>query len=241
MRDVFLPRLYSLGLVTAPTSLLAQNVVLFDDMTNTFYSDFAFNGSDSGSNPDDVSSIAWSNDSTGGNPGAVFNVSHEHDVDRDEFGTPFGSGDTDVQSFFENNSSLTYTPATQGTINTLSFSLDLKTSDPFDSVYFTVGDSLGSTVAQGLGGTGFLNVVPNGEWQTVTLSGVTQAGLGGRDLAGPLTLDFGFGFTSFAEVSNGPETFLMQADNFRVEINPIPEPSAALLLACRLIGFARRR
>lgn len=233
-------RALSFILLSSINPIGAQNVVLSDDMTDTFYSDFSFNGSDSGFNPDDISFATWDTDSSGGNPGGVFNVFHEHDVDRDELGDPFGSSDTELQSFFL-NSDLSYTPASQGAIETLSFSLDVKTFDPFESVYFVIGDSLGTSVAQGFAGTGFLTITPNGEWQTVTLSGVTQADVVSRDLSGALPLEFGFGFTSSAEVSSSPETFFLQADNFRIEVSAIPEPSSALILALGSLGLWRRR
>lgn len=224
-----------LSLLAFPT-LQAQNVILTDDMTDTFYAAFSFNGADSGDNPADLSFADWQNGSTGGNPGAVFNLFHEHDVEHDEFGDPLGDPFTNVQSFFENGN-MSYTPSTQGTISTLTFSLDIKTTEPIDSLFFIVGNSTGSSVAQDITGIGFLDITADGEWQTITLSGVTQAGLLGRDLAGSDPLDFGFGFTS----SGSLETFSLQADNFVVNINPIPEPSSALLIALGLVGLARRR
>lgn len=241
MKIHYLGKTFPLVLLGAAPLLHGQSVVLFDDMSDTFYSDFSFNGADSGSNPDDVSTATWANNPTEGNPGAVFSLSHDHDVNRDEFGDPLSFPVAEIQSFFDNNSNITYNPGTQGAISTLSFSLDIKTSDPFGSIFFVVSDSMGGSVARGAGGAGFLSIIPNGEWQTVTLSGVTQAEVGGRDLSGALPLDFGFGFTSLAEVSGGPETYFLQADNFSVTINPVPEPSSALLLAVGLIGFVRRR
>ncbi len=240
MKISLLARVVPCALFLSFPSLEAQTLVLTDDMMDTSYSEFSFNGFDSGSNPDDVSFAYWDTGASGGNPGSVLNVFHEHDVDRDEFGDPFGAADASVQSFFINDE-FSYTPSSQGAIDTLSFSLDVKTTDPFGSVYFIVGDSLGGSVAQGLSGSGFLSITQDGEWQTLTLSGVTQTDLSGRDFSGSLPLEFGFGFLSDTDVSGGAETFLLQADNFRVEINAIPEPSSALLLSLGMLCILRRR
>ena len=240
MKTSLLSRVLPCALFLSIPSLEAQNLILTDDMTDTSYSEFSFNGFDSGSNPDDISFAYWDTDSSGGNPGSVLNVFHEHEVDRDEFGDPFGGTDASIQSFFINEA-FSYTPSSQGAIDTLSFSLDVKTTDLFSSVYFIVGDSLGGSVAQGLSGSGFLSITQDGEWQTLTLSGVTQADLSGRDFSGSLPLEFGFGFLSDTDVSSGAETFLLQADNFKVEINAVPEPSSVLLLSLGVLGLVRRR
>ena len=240
MKTALLTKVVPCALFLSLPSLKAQNLVLMDDMTDTSYSEFSFNGFDSGSNPDDVSFAFWDTESSGGNPGSVFNVFHEHDVDRDGFGDPVGATDASLQSFFVNDT-FSYTPSSQGAINSLSFSLDVKTSDLIDSVYFFVGDSLGGTVAQGFTGDGFLSITQDGEWQTLTLSGVTQADLGSRDLSGSLPLEFGFGFLSNTDVSGGAETFFLQADNFIVEIDAIPEPSSVLLLSLGMLGILGRR
>lgn len=229
---------FPLALFLAIPSLSAQNIVLFDDMTGSAYADFSFNDSDSGSNPDDISSAFGNIETSGGNPGSFLQVFHDHDVDRDEFGDPFGDSLTSIQSFFD-NTALSHTPSTQGIVDSITFSLDIRTSDPIDAIFFSINDSTGGTLANG--GAGILPIVGDGQWQTITLPGVTQAGAPGRNFSGSDPLSFGFGFISSADVFGGPETFTLQADNFRIEINPIPEPSSALLVALGLLGLARRR
>ena len=229
---------FPFALLLSIPSLSAQNVVLFDDFTDSAYTSSFLNGQDSDSNFFDISFGGGSVSPTGGNPGSTLEAFHFHDIDRDPSGQPFGGGDTEVQTFFS-NSALSYNPATQGPIQSISFSLDIKTSAPFESLFFTIGDSNGDTVANG--GGGFLSVVPNGEWQTVTLTEVTAAGASGRDFSGSDPLSFGFGFTSFEEVTNGPVLLEVLADNFRIEITPVPEPSSALLLTLGLLSLTRRR
>ncbi|MGJ8723321.1 MAG: PEP-CTERM sorting domain-containing protein [Roseibacillus sp.] len=238
MKASYFKKAFPFTLFLAIPSLSAQNVILFDDMTGSAYSASNFNSSDSGSNPDDISTAFGNIATSGGNPDSVLNITHEHDIQRDEFGDPFGDGFTNVQSFFE-NSSLSHNPATQGFIQSVTFSLDIRTSEPIETLFFTINDSNGGAVANA--GAGFISLIPDGQWQTITLSGVTEAGASGRDFSGSDALSFGFGFTSFAEVSTGQEAFAIQADNFQIDIDVIPEPSSALLIAFGFVGLFRRQ
>lgn len=229
------------SLLLSSSPLLGQSVILFDDMDGTAYSDFFFNGFDSGNNPDDVSFSFFEEEISGGNPGAKLLITHEHDVDRDEFGDPFGGNtETELQSIFSNRN-VKYNPSTQGAIQELTFSLDVRTSDPIDTLFFEIGDETGGNVAGGFSGNGFLDIVSDGEWQTIILTGITQADVGSRDLSGSLPLDFGFGFTSFADVGFDPETYTIDVDNFQVSIVPVPEPSSALLGSLGVFLLPRRR
>ena len=221
-------------------SLSAQDVVLVDDFTGSLYTSSFLNGQNSDTNFFDISFGGGGVAPSGGNPGATLEVFHFHNLDLDPSGQPFDPSNTttEVQSFFE-NSALSYTPSIQGDIQSISFSLDFQTSDPFSSVIFTINDANGGAIAGG--GTGFLPITSNGEFQTLTFSGVTAAGASGVDFSGSEPLNFGFGFTSFQDVPNGPVLLEGLADNFRIDIVTIPEPSSALLLSFGFLGLTRRR
>ncbi|MGJ8723322.1 MAG: PEP-CTERM sorting domain-containing protein [Roseibacillus sp.] len=238
MKHPLLTRVLPIVSFIAISSLQAQDVILFDDMTTSAYVSSSTNGSSTGSNPIDISFAYNLVETSGGNPDSVMNAHHYHDVQRDEFGFPVGPSFTNLESLYS-NSSLSYNPAAEGPIQSITFSLDIKTTQPFDLVYFTINDSSGSTVADGKNGE--ITVVSDGEWHSITLSEVTQAGATDRDFAGSDSLFFGFGFTSFAEVTNGPANFLMSADNFQINITPVPEPSSLLLLTLGLLGLTGRR
>ncbi len=229
--------LVSLGAVG---SACASTTVLNDTFDSPSYSSSFFNDADSFGNPDDVSSAFYNNTILlDGNPGAYGELWHDHDVDRDEFGDPInGDTATSLQSFFSDLTA-SYTPSLEGEIQSISFSLDVRTSDPIDSLFFEISDSSGGSVANG--GGGFLPINSDGEWNTYTLTGVTQSGASGRDFAGSDPLSFGFGFTSFADVFFGNELYVIDVDNFVVTVTPVPEPASLVMLLSVLALTPRRR
>ena len=221
-------------------SLLAQKTVLLDDMSgaDANYTVTSLNSADSGSNPTDTSAAFFFNPASGGNPDSRLQVFHRHDVQRDGSGFPVGDAFTELRSFYSNDS-LSYLPSVEGIIQSISLSIDLRTTQSFDAFYFTINDANGNTVANG--DNGLISIKPNSEYQTLTLTGVTQEGAVDRDFAGSKPLFFGFGLISFSETTGGPVNFLADADNFRIEVTPVPEPSSALLLAFGLSGLIWRR
>lgn len=220
-------------LAMAASTAAAQNLVLDDDMSSPSYASSSFA---SFSNPDDLSFGDYLVSGSGGNPGAHLIIEHFHDVDRDEFGEPInGDGDTFVQSYFINQST-TYTPSVSGGIASLSFSLDYRTTDPFSGIFFDVSDLSGGSSA------GFTyGLEPDGQWRTLTVTGLTQADFGGRDLSGSNPLSFGFGALSSFDATFDPTGFAMDVDNFTVTVNPIPEPGPALLVGLGAWVFLLRR
>lgn len=217
---------------------LAQTTALInDDMSSPNYSEFSFNGTESGFNPDDISTESSFAGSGTGNPGGSLEILHNHDVERDTSGNPInGNGETSVQSFFTLQT-FSYTPSVEGAILSVTFSLDIRTSDPFDFLFFTISDSMGGTVGQ------FIPISGDGTYQTITSSVLINADFPGRDFAGSDPLFFGFGFLSTADVTNSPETFQVGADNFVVTATIVPEPSvlAIYLLGAGLLLFWQRR
>ena len=215
-----LSSLAAFGILASPVFAVP---VLDDDFESPSYSIFALNGADRGDgNDDDVSDAFFDPQGSGGNPGGFGLVVHSHDVDRDDQDAPInGDGNTSVQSFLTEQT-VTYTPSTQGEIQSVSFSLDVRTSDPFDSVFFYLEASNGAgSVANG--SEGFLSITPNGEFQTIRLENVTQDGQDGFDFGGSDPISFGFGFTSpGVDVTDGPVFLNVGVDNFRVTVTPRP-------------------
>jgi hypothetical protein len=230
----------TLALGTAP---LRAGIFLMDNMSNPAYTVFSFNSSDSLTNPDDISSAGFTAHPSGGNSGPRLEVFHDHDVDRDGNGAPLnGNGSVFIQSFLVDQST-TYTPSINGTILDISFSLDVlfpvsNSSTKFEQLFFVLSDTAGG----GFGG--FTNIVGQAGWQTITVSGLTNADFLGRNFNGPLALSAGFGFVSQGDVTGGFDNLAMQVDNFQVSVNSItavPEPSSLLSCAALAVcGLVRR-
>ena len=220
---------------------VADQIILDDDFGQGYsYSVFAFTLADlppPDDNPDDVSFADFLTINSGGNPGEYLEVTHLHDVDRDELGDPInGDGRSLVQSILENES-VSYNPAAEGTFTQLTMSIDYRTAGPFESVYFAVSDSGGDSLA------GFETTTNDFNWQTYSIT-FDQSDLVNRDFSGGLDLRFGFGFTTPEfDVSEEALALFVDVDNFRVSISSIPEPGSWLLLASGGIGFltVRRR
>ena len=229
--------------IACGTAPLRAGIFLTDDMSNPNYSIFLFNGSDSLANPDDISSAGFAPVALGGNPGPRLDVFHEHDVDRDGNGAPLnGDGTVSIQSFLVDQTT-TYTPSTNGTIQDISFSLDVlfpvsNSSTRFQQAFFILSDTAGGNAA------GFTNISGQAGWQTITVSGLTNADFSGRDFNGSLALSAGFGFLSGGDVTGGLDNLAIQVDNFQVNVNSItavPEPSSLLSCAALVVcGFVRR-
>ena len=212
----------------------AQTVVFNDDMSSSTYPGFAYNASDTESNMDDISYESTVSQSSGGNPGAYLGVMHTLELmDGAENNQVF------VQSIYE-RSDISYTPTVSGAIQSLAFSIDVRSSDPFTSLGFVVSGSGGNLA-------GFTSFTTDGEWHTVTVSGLTQADFPTQDFSGSTSLHFGFSFLSDGSLSddgNGvftPEIHIVDVDNFVVTATLVPEVSSAMLLGLGCLGFAFRR
>lgn len=225
--------------LASPAPAKALTVIL-DDMSNPSYGGFSFNSADFGANPDDQSSWSFNGVSSGGDPDEYLQVDHTHQVARDGNGDPLnGDGSTLLQSF-TNEDSVRYNPSTDGAIASVSFSLDILLTDApggadFFSIFFNVGDALGGNSA------GFKSIAPAAGWQTITVTGLTNADFSARDFAGALDLYFGFGFESSGDVSSVDELISIGVDNFRVDVTPVPEPGTGLLLGLGSILLGARR
>ncbi len=209
------------------------DTVIVDNMDAPNYFSFSFNNASGGGNPNDDSFVSFSTLGSGGNPGSSLRVEHVHQL-FDDLAQP----DVSLQSFFLNQANF-YNPIGSGAIAELEFSLDYTLesagaeTDIF-SVFFVVNDSLGGNAA------GFLNITPDGSWQTATVSGLTNSNFSSRDFAGPLDLNFGFGFTSSGELT-ASDSIVLRVDNFRVSVTTVPEPTGACLLIGMTAGLVMRR
>lgn len=235
------PHLLALAtLLAAPCGLVSgATTVLQDGMSAPNYSSFSFNGADSGSNPDDISFESSNPVGSVGNPGAYLEAIHSHDVNRNELnGEPLnGDGDTSVQSIFVEQT-MTYNPAIDGPIATITFLIDLQITVPFSNVSFGIEDSGGGSIS------GFTSLPPStAGWQTFSSGPLTQADFSGRDFSGSDPFKFSFGFISDADVTTGPENFVIGVDNFTIVIESVPEPSSAALVGASIlaVGLIRRR
>lgn len=167
-------------------------------------------------------------------------LQHVHDSERDEDDFPINTDMLELASLVR-VTNVSYTPSVSGVIDTLSFRIDLRTTDPFDEVFFFIERGPSGR----LGGWIELNAGDlDGEWKTLEVLGLTDADFGGLGLfSSSEPLRFGFGFVSSAMVDEfgfDPVTYQVELDRFQVSVIPIPEPNSALLLIGAGLLAARR-
>jgi hypothetical protein len=216
---------------------LEADILVNDGMSNQANYSFGFFNSNPG-NPDDISNASFFSLSPGGNPDAFFTVVHDHDVTRDGNGEPpSGNGVVELLSLFEYLPT-TYNPSLSGALQSVSFSLDIRyetNQADFSRIFFIVADQNGAHLG------GFTDIATDSGWQTITASGLTASDFPTIDFNGSLPLSFGFGFYSNVNVFGGPTSSSIDADNFVVSVNTVPEPSTCLLALPMLLFAALRR
>jgi PEP-CTERM motif len=221
--------LFPILALTAPCA----HAVLFinDDFFSPSYSVIYVSPAD----PTDQSYFTFADFVAGGNPTSYRTITHEHDLERGLDGSPVnGTGQVTLQTILLENSA-TYQPSSDGPIQTLSFSIDVRSSRPA-SVYFNFANQANSSFAGG-----FTPFTASAIWQTITVSGLMEADFIGSNFATSDQLKFGFGFVSSANVTARPTTFNFDVDNFKVTIVPVPEPSSAFLAGLASLALCQRR
>ena len=212
-------------MLIAPSVHSAPVQVLNDDFDAPNYSSFSFN--ESFDNPDDISFEFFAGVMGGGNPGDYLQVFHTHDIERI---SPMGTmTNTSVQSVLLEKT-FTYDTNGAGSLGSLSFSLDVRTTDPVNFLSFAIGDSVNNSGSF----TGFIGVPNDGEWHTLTFDETDGAQFNGQ------ILQFGFGFGTSVDVGPDPIDYVIEVDNFVVIANAIPEPSSVAVLGLFLAGFVSR-
>jgi hypothetical protein len=224
---------------------LEADLIIINDGMNGTVNNYSIIFS-SPSHPDDLSSPQPPvGQTSGGNPAHWLELPSIYDVNRDGNGVPVGSGTVEL-SFGLVNEAITYNPLTSGTVLDISFSMDINFFDTgfpvqFQEYYFWVQDGNSAFLANSANSSIFPT---NGNWETITLSGLTSANLVGIDFTGGEgPLKFGFGFVSSGDVTNetGFIGISMGVDNFVVTVNAVPEPSSGLLAGSLLMFAAGRR
>lgn len=209
----------------ASRTLVADIVIFNDDMSDPDYAiSFTFTGV---SAPHAATFIQIP---TGGNPNEHLEVLHTHN----------GNGLVTLQSTLLEQST-TYTPSVNGFVTQVSFSIDLLFPEVpgaslYDEVYFVLSD------ANGVSRAGYTTIIGQQSWQTVTVTGLTEANFSGIDFEGSLPVSAGFGFVS-TRTNEGPINSLINVDNFVVSVVQVPEPniiSLWLMFSVGILGQRRR-
>ena len=216
------PHLLAATLLTACLTLTAPCVQAFTYINDGFSSlNYTFN-SIPPINPDDLSSSAFLDFPTGGNPTFYRNIAHTHESERELNGDPtIQNGLVTHQSFLLEDTD-TYQPSSEGAIQTLNFSIDVRSSRSAE-VFFAYQEQAGFGYF-----SGFTTFSGTGVWQSISVSLSQGDFASGADFATAAPLRFGFGFFSRDDVTVGPTSYSFDVDNFRLNIIPVPEPSAAL-------------
>lgn len=131
-------------------------------------------------------------------------------------------------------------PGLSGAINDISFSLDILYTGPddfgdFGPIFFSVNEATGGRFA------GFTTISSDPAWQTITVSGLTQADFPTRDFTAFTDFTFGFGFTSGGDIYPADVVLTLGLGNFIVSINTVPEPAGLLALGMVAALVIRRR
>ena len=146
-----------------------------------------------------------------------------------------------------------YDPATAGSIASIDFSLDVRfvegssgTSRVDYQLLIVQGGSRYNAVAATAQALGPGDGQP-GRWQSFSFTGLTAQSFALLSGSGPATPDFSsagapiqFGFLTLNGTSTVDIMTTSGIDNFVVDIHPVPEPSARLLLTVASLGFAWR-
>ncbi len=227
--------LWAFVLSTLLPSACADVIAFSDGMDDpTLYSSTTINF-----DVNDLSTLALGLAPVDGNPGAHFVIFHDHAI-----ADPMAGTTVQFQSAFFHNQ-FVYNPIA-GAITDISFSVDISYFDlnvddvAFDQFFFAIQKPDFTTSYAAFTDIPDNILIAASDWQTVTVTGLTSADFPEIDFSGVEELTFGFGFTSSGDVTNGPASIYISADNFSVSINAVPEPSAGMLVGAMLLLAAHR-
>ena len=136
--------LLSIACLSGSVALSAPSVQAFtfidDDFSSPDYSVTFISPSD----PANFSTSNFSDFTSGGNPTSYRNIMHNHEVERDEdTGVPVnGTGLVTHQSLLRETNN-TYRPSTEGTIDLLNYSIEVRSARNADVFFFYENNQIG--------------------------------------------------------------------------------------------------
>jgi uncharacterized protein (TIGR03382 family) len=170
----------------------------------------------------------------GGNPG---------DARRVTLTTTAGGDIITAYSLFGNTQSTRYVPSTQGAIANFSFAIQARTAPGLGSHTVFAAIRQGNNFFVALPTL----VQPTGTWQSVFSSNIAPENFFNLG-SGPSTPDFSatgapmrVGFAVRTAITALPGNYVVDYDNFFVDITPVPGPGALALVGAGVVVISRRR
>ncbi len=170
----------------------------------------------------------------GGNPGDARRVTLTNTANADII---------TAYSLFGNTQGTRYVPSTQGAIANFSFALQARTSTGLGSHTVFAAIRQGNNFFVALPTL----VQPTGAWQSVFSSNIAPENFFNLG-SGPSTPDFSatgapmrVGFAVRTAITALPGNYVVDYDNFFVDITPVPGPGALALVGAGVVVISRRR
>lgn len=222
--------LVGLGVAALPAS--ATTILNLDMSENSGdFVTFHFDNNDTGAYPDvpDVDfSVSHGQGASGGNPGYYQYITNTM--------TPTGTtsvGQPLYMHTYTRYNAFSYTPSVSGVINTITFSIDVKSNVDAKTLFDVfIGEAEYSA--------GKIAVAQSDGYSTITAT-YAASDFSPGVLSGTSALRFGFGYETLTTNTGAAQSFTADFDNFVVSINEVPEPATLGVLAAGLLLLKRRR